>query len=389
MNEAQYLGVENKAVASLLSASMDASLASGLSGALVLEAHLQAADPSEARSAAIAAALAGLVHVVQSQELRIDLWSGLVGVLYAIEYARHAVPEHMNPSVEQFVDEMDSMLLEYIEAHADDMHFDLVSGLAGFGAYALMRTSDASARALYGRVEQALLARHEQGDSGIFWRTTPALVGPNASDHSRQFGHIDFGIAHGQSGVILLLAAGLKYGLSANSSRTESALRSATDFVVGYAGNRTPYARYPYYEPQSLGGPSRLAWCYGDLSAALSIFCAAEQLASSELRAAAEQIVLRRLEQPVETFALEDLGLCHGHSGIFLMLEKMSRGEGHAQIRAHADAFRSHLKPVDNLEFGLHQRADLLDGAAGVLLASRGHPAQSRHAWDTCLCLGF
>lgn len=379
---------EESTVSALLSRQGDCSLSSGVAGALLLESRLHSVEPTEQRRVHIESAIDILIHSIQSQDLQINLWAGMVGVLYALEYTKAVCPDLIEDRVDSFVSQMDDMLVGYLTGHRATLHFDLVSGLVGFGAYALMRTSSQAGALLYQTVEETLLARAEGTPDGLRWRTMPRHLSPIAAPSARQMGHIDFGIAHGQPGVVLLLAAGLRNGLTRDEAVTRSGLEQATSFLMASQQSDLAHSRYPYYQPQSHNTASRLAWCYGDVGVGFALHSAGLAIDSPGLKAFGSELVEARMNQPDESFALSDTGLCHGTLGVVHLVNKMLRDSRSEKTSALLASWRA-VQPASHLEYGYHQQPDLLDGTAGVLLALTEEPGEGWHRWDTCLCLGF
>lgn len=379
---------EESTVSALIARADDSSLSSGVAGALVLEARLYSLDPTEQRRAHIKSAIDALIRSIQSQELQINLWAGMVGVLYALEYTRSACPDLIEDPVASFVSQMDDMLVDYLCSHRTTLQFDLISGLVGFGAYALMRTCSEAAALIYQTVEEALLARAEATPSGLRWRTMPRHLSPIAAPSAKQTGHIDFGIAHGQPGVLLLLAAGLRHGLAKDRALTRSSLEQSASFLMASQQHDLVHSKYPYYDPQSHNTASRLAWCYGDVGVGFALHSAGLAVDSPQLRAFATELVEARLDQPDESFTLSDTGLCHGTLGVAHLINKMSLNNDSPRMGELLATWRA-VQPMSHLDHGYHQQPDLLDGTAGVLLALSETPGAGRHRWDTCLCLGF
>lgn len=374
-------------VAVALVRSNECSLSSGRAGGLLLatELHLHCHD-RESR-ALLNEALKAVVDAISTRPLEPTLWSGLVGLLYALEYLEHRLPGGAGESVTNFVDSTDELLLSFINAAAPGrVHFDLISGLTGIGAYALMRSDTARAVALYQAVETKLSDwASAEVRGGLAWRTTPRQLREPIPESTRQFGHLDYGIAHGQPGVLLLLAAGVEYGLTRDAEESSSLMRAALDHLLASETGVQQGSKYPYFDPQTKQDGSRLAWCYGDLSVAFALKVAGQVLSDSSLEAHATNLALDRLAQSSETFLLKDNALCHGRAGVLLLCKKMGIDSSHAAL----ERIRADFESAFESSTGLHESNDVLDGAGGILMAEVASPAGGRHAWDSALCLGF
>ncbi|WUR11431.1 lanthionine synthetase LanC family protein [[Empedobacter] haloabium] len=358
------------------------SLANGAAGTLLLQAHLYGLAPTAARRARIAETIEVLVAAVQSRDLPVTLWTGLVGILYAFEYA-HAVDPALLPSpVAAFVADIDELLAGYVARRDASLGFDLITGLAGIGTYALMRSDGGAARELYRTVESVLAEQSESAAAGRVWRTAGRFLGPLAPAESRKHGHVDLGVAHGLPGVVLLLAGALRHGLATGD--TTRYLREGAAALVALRGEPVDGACYPYYSSQR--GGSRLAWCYGDLSVGFALHAAGAALSDPALGETAHVLVAERLAQPDESFGLADHALCHGHAGVLHLVGKMARERAEPVYLRRMAAWRAAI--ADGAQ-PLAGHTGLLEGSGGVLLALQDGVARGRHHWDVCLCMGF
>ncbi|WP_426343772.1 lanthionine synthetase LanC family protein [Pseudoduganella sp. R-32] len=359
-------------------------LSGGLAGGLLMQTERYAVHPTAERRARLEQLLQALINAIQKHPLEVNLWSGLVGILYAFEFVRASAPEILPAAVADFVDEMDAQLGDYIRSRATTLHFDLISGVAGIGAYALMRTNLEAARNLYAIVEASLVAMSTRTTAGRTWHTQPIHLGPLAPASARANGHTDLGIAHGLPGVVLLLAGAHYHGLG--TSATPGLLQEAVAALLEYQSDPVKGSRYSYYTSQKLSQASRLGWCYGDLSAGFALHGAATALVQPALASQAHEIVLSRLAQPEASFGFSDNTLCHGHGGALHMVHKLNAA---APAPRYAEFLRTRLDLLGDGRDHYALQPGLLEGSCGVLLAMEDRHSRGRHHWDVCLTFGF
>lgn len=355
-------------------------LASGLAGVLLMEAYFHYRWPDEQRRRNIEALVGHLIEAVSGQEMPVSLWGGLVGVVYAFEFLAGVAPELVPSEIGEFVADVDELLIQYLGNSAQSRQYDLISGMTGIGAYALMRTDAGAGQHLYLAVERELYRSAADTEFGPLWLKTDADKNPLTAPFAGR-PVVDLGIAHGVPGVILLLSAGVRESLGSGDR-----LRSLVERLERC---RLPGAdsTYGYFHPQASEDPSRVAWCYGDLSVAFSLAGAAQVLEDGDLRKRAHALIARRLARPEESYEIHDHGLCHGTAGVLHLLRKM-RGADEL-LAPHASALHARLSN-DGEHTGIyHVQPDLLDGMAGVLLAMNDGPSRGRFHWDTCYSFGF
>jgi hypothetical protein len=187
--------------------------------------------------------------------------------------------------------------------------YDLISGLAGFGVYALERVPRPSAVRCLEAIVDRLHETAEIHEKGVTWFTPPGLLPPrNREQHPR--GYYNLGVAHGVPGVIGLLAEVCRLGIRVESARP--LLEGATLWVLAHRGTRFPAWIVPGIEPQ----PTRLAWCYGTPGVAAVVLSAARVLGNEEWERMALDIALDAAMTPPEKWGVQDAGLCHGALGL-------------------------------------------------------------------------
>lgn len=357
-------------------------LSRGMAGALLLQAQLYGQCPTDERRRNIERAVALLVDSIRHSEQPITLWTGLVGILYAFEFTRSICQDLVPAAVHEFINDLDDQLLDYLAANDATRHFDLIHGVAGIGAYALMRTDRDAAQRLYLAVEAALMASSSVSAAGRHWRTRPENMSPLASAKSKADGHIDLGLAHGLPGVIQLMAGALRHRLA--GAATSALLTQSVEALIACRSDQFVSCAYGYMTPQEGVEASRVAWCYGDLSAGFALHSAGLALGRTDWSARAQQIVQDRITQAESTFLLTDLSLCHGYAGVLHLVRKLAQARpAYAQIIARCSQMLGDGPDESDMSPGL------LEGSAGVLLAMNDGGPRGRHHWDVCLCLGF
>jgi len=384
--------IEQNIVASALSSSK-LSLASGLAGVLVMQTHLFRLKPTLRRTANIKDLLNHVINEISEQDMQSGLWSGLCGVLYALEFIRGTDPELLGEhkdSVSSFVEETDELLLSFVE-RSPNPHFDLVSGLCGIGAYALSKTDREAAGKLFEAVERRLELLSDRIDDMCAWKTLPIHVPFNGTELQKQKGRYDLGLAHGIPGVIALLGYALSFNLQTN--RTCQILDRTVNWLLAQSRPDLGESEYtsmitPGQEPD-MSVSSRLGWCYGDLSVAAALAVAAQATGSAELKLYCNRLVERRLTRSWSSFKLDSMGLCHGDSGILHILKYFDSSSS-SEVRQQVS--QKLLQRIDaqlNQSSGKIENFGFLEGWAGILLGLHDFlgdkPPGFDRPWNLCL----
>ncbi|MFG2972416.1 lanthionine synthetase C family protein [Streptomyces sp. NPDC048331] len=264
--------------------------------------------------------------------------------------------------------------------------YDLLHGLTGIGAHLLRHTPGSDA---LGSVLGYLVAL-----------TRPLTVDGEAlpgwwcaHDPYRRYtpgGHANFGMAHGVTGPLALLAQAQRRGAVVDGQG------EAIATITAWFDRWQQLNEHGPWWPESITrveaaagrpqvtGPGRPSWCYGTPGITRALQLAAIATADAPRQQAAECALATCLADPRQLGSITDPGLCHGAAGLFQTVWRAARdacvpGLGSATHRL-ADTLTGHHA---------HQEDGFLEGAAGQALAqataSRDQPPTS--GWDACLLI--
>ncbi|WJV48891.1 lanthionine synthetase C family protein [Streptomyces flavofungini] len=376
-------------------------LGKGLAGTALHEGVLARDSGKWDAAHQIAKKMAGQPATVNEADA--SLYRGAPAVAYALHAAGH-------PAYQTALDTLDERIAPLIDArvtgalHRMDtgtpprmQEYDLISGLTGLGAYLLHRgTRPDLLHGVLGylvRLIEQPVTVHGIRMPG--WWTTDSPTGRPAEDWPG--GHGNFGMAHGVSGPIALLALCARAGYHVPGHH--QALQQACQLLTDWARPAPGSACWPEtltLEAWLAGPPARAysgraSWCYGAPGIARSLQLAA--LASDEAPAQrrAEDALASCAADPEQLARLTDATVCHGWAGLSLALDRAAADAGpdstlhrcrrtaHEALAAHAD---QDTPP---------RTAGLLTGADGILLSLHTLTPSRRVGpgrWDTCLLLG-
>jgi hypothetical protein len=363
-----------------------ASAASGGAGFAILFAEL-------ARSGREGAADLALAHLdaagvaVATTPMAPSLVGGFLSVAWTLNLLQGVLLE---PSDEPPAAEIEEVLVEHLKSTPWRRDYDLISGLVGFGVYALARhPSDFSREALRLIVDRLEELARPEGD-GVAWFTLPELL----PDHQRAVhpdGYYNVGLAHGIPGVISMLGQAVTAG--AVDDRAGDLLRRG---LVWLDQQRLPDGERSVY-PSIIGAieatGSRLAWCYGDPGVAASLL-----LASPDRRDQAVDVMRRAAARPMDLSGVRDAGICHGSAGLAHIYNRFWQATGEEVFRDQAiswiDDALARADPEDQLGGFPAATTDafqtdpgLLSGSAGVALVLLAALEDRDPLWDQLLMM--
>lgn len=421
----------------------DAALAGGSAGIALLYAYLACAERAGVTDLAAARIgeedheevamrhLDAAIEAMATRPMGAGLFSGFPGIAWAVSHiddllrARTASPATDEPvagpdgaaghdadagqeasaGADDAGAEIDQALLELVGMQPWQHDYDLISGLAGMGVYALERLRHPSARdcllAILDRLDENA---HRQAD-GVAWHTAPDLLPPHQRAQCPG-GYYNLGLAHGVPGVIGLLAGIYAAGLARD--RVGPLLEQSVAWLLAHRlppgrGARFAWVHAPEVKPE----PTRSAWCYGDPGAAATLLLAGQATGNPSFTAAARELAVGVATRPQADAGVIDAGLCHGSAGLAQVLLRLYWGTGEPVLAEAARAWLAATLDMHDRTNGpnlagfraytadgegrLDWRPDpsFLTGAAGVALALLTGLSPVPPDWDRVLMLSL
>ena len=333
------------------------------------------------------------------------LFGGFTGVAWTAEHLSGVLGDTWQEPGEggdDMNEEIDETVLAMLTVPWDG-HYDLISGLAGLGVYALERVPRPSAvRCVEAIVDRLHDTAETLGDE-ITWFTVPEMLPPR---HREMYprGYHNLGVAHGVPAVIAFLADACRLGI--RYERARHLLDGAVRWVVSHQFPERTGPRYPtVILPGGEAPPSRLAWCYGDPGVAATLLHAARAIGVEEWRETALDIATHAATSAPEDSGIRDAGLCHGALGLAHIYNRIYQAGG-GELFAGAARFwygrgldmrqpERGIAGFESWELGwdmqMSWRADpgLMTGAAGIGLALLAGLTSVEPQWDRLLMIAI
>ena len=357
-------------------------LAGGSAGAAILLGALERAGRSGPKLASSRQLLNHAVHCARRDRMPAGLWLGRAGVAFALHHVAGRPPK---PGLARW-------LCDWVERGAGG-EYDLMSGAVGIGALALELGPGAPGDELLGAVAAHLAQTLEHRDGALTW-ASPRPAGPG-------LGVYNLGVAQGVPGIIGVLAGALASGRAVHGARglLEGAARWTLAQRLTDADSCLPYAVGAARDDE----PSRLAWCYGDAGAAVTLLLAARALADDDIDRAARELAARAASRRADTAGVNDTGFCHGSAGLAHLFGRLWQltdddrcaAAGRYWLQRTLDMRRPAL-PVAGFPALVHPDgeagqpeprpvAGMLTGAAGVALVLLAACSAKDPSWDRAM----
>jgi lantibiotic modifying enzyme len=367
------------------------SVGRGSAGAAIFFAELAAESGAERdRETALAFLDTALEQAAEEQPNAL-LYSGTVGVGWALAYLERSLIDGDDEP-----NDVDDLVARSLTATWPSP--DLIRGVTGVGVYLMERLPRAHVRRLLDLVVVRLARMSETWADGTTWYVPVEVMAPDRAALYPD-GYYDVGMAHGQAGMVTLLAALTAAGVGSARPLLESATKwlRARRLPEGHGPGRYPLIiGRGEHEPK--GG--RLAWCYGDAGVAIALLAAGRALGDETLLDDAREVALDAAGRTADT-AVTDVPLCHGSAGLMHVFHRLAQGLGDEALYAAArrwaqaalDGRRDgepvagygSVRPGVEMERAYEPSAGLLEGATGVGLALLAATSDREAAWDSLL----
>ena len=343
-------------------------------GRALLWGYLDRAWPDGEFAAAREAALDRVVEQLAAMETLPTLFGGFVGAAWVVD---HFAPADADDPVAA----IDAALLDHLAITPWSLDFDLTSGLAGIGVYALGRLPAPTSRLCLERVVDQLASIAEPRGPGLAWLSRPELRLEETRARWPR-GYYNHGVAHGAPAVALVLAGAAAAGIARARPLLDGVLRWQ------WAGQRVPPSpsAFDFWEQDGVPfGPARLAWCYGDAGVATTLYAAARAVGDAAGAERALAVARASTGRSLSSSGVEDAGLCHGSAGLALLYARLAHETGEALFAAAARRWYAHLLDQYTSGEGPADDASFLTGSTGIALALLAGLAPVEPAWDRLL----
>jgi len=390
-----------------------ATLAQGDAGIALTCAYLDACFPNEGWDRV---GHSYLSVAVEGAERLPHLSAGMFGGLAGLAFAGWSLSREAT-RYGRLLTTLDNTLLPQAIAQADNLarqtttgisfgEFDVISGVAGTGAYLLRRRERPGAVASVETALHSLIALASDTGGRPRWWTPAHLLGDEEMAARHPHGNLNCGLAHGIPGPLAFMALALSCGIAV--SGLEGAVDRVAAWLIERRADDAWGADWPFAVPLMPNGapdlagaarqPSRAAWCYGAPGVARALWLAGvarDRPEWRDLAIAAMEAVYRR---PIAARHIDSPTFCHGVAGL---LQVTSRFANDTRLPVFAEAAANltewllnayepdSLLGYRNWEPGGTRvdHAGLLDGAPGVLLALLAAATDVKPSWDRAFLL--
>lgn len=328
------------------------------------------------------------------------LWFGAPALAFALHTAAPSHYRHATARLDAAVTDLVQTRLKAATVRMDaarrpsHYEFDLTRGLAGLGAYLLLRApaSDLLRRVLayLVRLTRPIPAEDAAGRNAPGWWTADIPSGPREVAFAD--GHANLGMAHGMAGPLALLALAIREGVTVDGHR------DAIETICRHLDTWRQQSSAGPWWPERITleelengrphqeGPARPSWCYGTPGLARAQQLAALALGDTARQHTAEHALARCLADPVQLARITDPALCHGWAGLLATAWHAATDASSPRITHYLDHVLVRL--LDDIRDTFPgESPGLIEGSAGIALTLHSIATGTTSGWSTCLLI--
>ena len=340
-----------------------------------------------------ASAIEGCLKKIKNSNRELSYCSGLAGFGWVLAHLKGRGSISLE---EDFLIEIDTIIYKILGVELKKNNFDFLYGCIGYGYYLLKRYQTADNRSEIGRYLELILDNlriysEKEGESLKFREKF-------TYDKERY----NLGLSHGMSAILNFTTRLCAF------NRFQFRAQKISDGVKNYLlSNMKESKNSSSFFPNTVAlngeksGNSRLAWCYGDLGVAVSLWNYSKTTNDDELANTSLKILKETtLRKSKETTKVVDYTLCHGSFGIAQIYKYMY---DQTQLKIFNQASSFWIKDgMDRCQEGLglsgfQYRSDIpgewesslgiLKGISGIGLALISNLSEKSLSWDECLMI--
>ena len=315
--------------------------------------------------------------------------SGVAGVGWLL----HHLCQHgfMQDDPDENSPDVDDYLYHRALNEMERGHYDFLHGAMGVVLYFIKRNHLEYLRHLIRNLEQIAL----WDEDGAKWRS--------ALFRQKEKSGFNICLSHGSSGIALVLYKALQ--VMPEDEQVRALLKGTVTYILDQEIDVEKYGSYfpnISIESQSELYKSRLAWCYGDLGVAMSVWQSGLLLNKREWTDKGFKVLLHLAgRRGLVENRVQDAGFCHGTAGVAHFFNRLYRITQRMEFIEAADYWHletlkmatftdglAGYKALHSEEHGGWQTSEtLLEGIAGIGLSLLSSVMPEDPAWDECMLL--
>lgn len=308
---------------------------------------------------------------------------GLAGINWTLAHLKKY--DFIDIDLDYVILESDELLYKSLDCDFKVNNIDFLYGMVGKAIYFTERLSKDSIEYTSKIIDHLYLTANRSTPNCFFW-----------DSYSHQIDRYiqDLGLSHGISSIIMLTLKTCL--LNINRKKSEEIAKKAINFLI--SNSEEGYiSKFPSLVDHSNEFiESRLAWCYGDLGIALTMYRAGVTFNNRSYIDFSSRILTHSMRRRNgKTTRLNDILICHGTTGVFLMFHRLYYETKNFELLLTSEFWLrqslSLASPIyqqqSNRNWTPYKDIGILTGASGVGLAYLMYLNDGALDWDSALLL--
>lgn len=332
-----------------------------------------------------------------NNETLLSYCSGFAGIGWLFEYLKCC--DFIDIDTNVLLEDFDAVLKIVLEHEFKKKHYDFLHGALGVLCYFLKRAQKNKEMIpiINKSISQLEALSNANNDGSFKWRSI--------IDYKTGAGGYNISLSHGMASIAMIFVK-IYQMEGVNREQITILLSKTIRYILNQEIDKDEYGCFfPNFALESQGQimKSRLAWCYGDLGIATTLWQVGNTLDVQEWKNKAIEVLMyaaKRRRNLIDNCVF-DAGLCHGTAGVGHIFYRMWRNTGLPEFKDTADYWFQETLKMAKFEDGLagykvyrqpqyggyQNEYGLLEGIAGIGLALMTYYYDLDPTWDECLLL--
>lgn len=352
-----------KEVQSISAKAISSGLLTGLSGHLLFLWYAGKLLPGQVSESLFNQHLSEMEIIDYTKPYGISFGTGITGIAWLYETF---LQDHADSYQSEFNHNTDILVQQYLEQVSENTEIEYVLGVSGIAVYLARRNRWHQALSCSDLLISVLEKKaHFMNEASCAWSTPPSSIYRFNKDNNNP--EFNLGLAHGVPAVLAALIA-LHDGLAQQQEKARQLLNAGCNWILEQRQDPEKYGCYfgNIAEQPSI---SRLGWCYGDLTIALTLFRAGNLLQRDDLIHAATEVCLHASHRSFKQSFVQDAAICHGIAGLALIFRLLSEYCADPQLKLAEQFWHNELLALYRTQGlkGLYRLGEEEDGAPTYL----------------------
>jgi lantibiotic biosynthesis protein len=324
--------------------------------------------------------------------------SGIVGFFWCLEKLNEN--NFIHSDNDKLLAEFDDFFFNQMIHDIKNNNYDFLHGGLGYAFYFLKRYNNTKSIDLKNKYKKNLMTVVDEIEKVSIKNNNEIMWSSSIKSTDNKIVY-NLSLSHGMSSIINFLSR--FPNLKENKKQIDKLLNGSINFVLKFYNDKSNESCFPDFIPvikknADIKYNSRLAWCYGDLGIALSLYKAGSYLKNPEIIKKSIEIFEKTSYRRLYESHVKDAGVCHGAFGIALIYKKIYSETNNIKFKEsykfwineglkmdfHKDGYAGYKKWVGGKGIWENE-ASILEGISGIgmtLLELEGN-----NNWDECLLI--